>query len=276
MQYAPPKPVAAPSSMLHRLGAAHVAAWSSQPPAIHAALARVWANVHKPAATGGGAVAGASRGGGGGGGGGGAAASAAARASGSECESMSDEGDGEQICIELARSNRSTCRTCQQLIARDTPRLGVTTNDDLGYTGYTMWHHHACFDYSSHAITSKQRLSSIPGFSSLTRADCDLVEASYHAATRHHTKSTAPASKRSAKSSGHPARGAAGAGAGAQILYSQSESDDDVCEECGQHNDDCECEGEECEGCGQHGDECECEVEDGEDDDDDDDEDSDY
>jgi len=55
-QYAPPKPVVASlgMSLQQRLSAA--APWSSQPPAMQAALARVWANAHKPAATGGGAA----------------------------------------------------------------------------------------------------------------------------------------------------------------------------------------------------------------------------
>ncbi len=44
--------------------------------------------------------------------------------------------------IELARSNRSTCKGCKKTIDKDTPRIGFLLEGPFG-TGY-LWHHLPC------------------------------------------------------------------------------------------------------------------------------------
>lgn len=47
------------------------------------------------------------------------------------------------VVVEYAKSNRSTCHTCNQLIEKDTLRIGTTVSND-GYINIE-WHHDPCF-----------------------------------------------------------------------------------------------------------------------------------
>lgn len=47
------------------------------------------------------------------------------------------------VVVEIAKSGRSTCRTCRHLIEQDTIRIGTTISNE-GYINIE-WHHEECF-----------------------------------------------------------------------------------------------------------------------------------
>lgn len=158
----PPQPIAPPLRMVPQLQAMQaMSAWQTAAPGLQAAVARVWATVQRPA---GAAAPGPAVG---------AALGMAARTAALHAAALQATGrSGGRICIELARSGRSTCRTCYKYISNATPRVGEDDDSDYdgGYTS-TRWHHVACFDFAAHGIKVEKDLSRIRGFSTLNKPD---------------------------------------------------------------------------------------------------------
>eukprot|EP01050_Picozoa_sp_SAG11_P007982 SAG11_NODE_682_length_7769_cov_45.167275_13_plen_82_part_00 len=74
-------------------------------------------------------------------------------------------GDDTSLCVEYAKSNRSTCRGCFVKIEKGAVRIGVNTVDpDYGHS-QTAWHHLDCTD-KEHA-ENLESTSAIQGFDTL-------------------------------------------------------------------------------------------------------------
>ncbi|KAI3901350.1 hypothetical protein MKW92_024665 [Papaver armeniacum] len=84
--------------------------------------------------------------------------------------SPSESNSKGSIIAEYAKSNRSTCKKCSNLISVNTLRLGLHFKDRRGYD-VTKWHHISCFP--THSLQSTE---SIHGFSSLKSSDRELLE----------------------------------------------------------------------------------------------------
>lgn len=70
-----------------------------------------------------------------------------------------------KIVAEYAKSNRSSCKKCSQVISAKALRLGLVTRDSRGFD-MTKWHHLGCF---SETIESTE---AIGGFASLQVSMC--------------------------------------------------------------------------------------------------------
>ncbi|KAG8637189.1 polynucleotide 3'-phosphatase ZDP isoform X3 [Manihot esculenta] len=74
-----------------------------------------------------------------------------------------------KIVAEYAKSNRSSCKKCSQVISAKALRLGLVTRDSRGF-GMTKWHHLGCF---SETIESTE---AIGGFASLQMHDQEALK----------------------------------------------------------------------------------------------------
>uniref|UniRef100_A0ACD5VVF0 Uncharacterized protein n=1 Tax=Avena sativa TaxID=4498 RepID=A0ACD5VVF0_AVESA len=74
------------------------------------------------------------------------------------------------VSVQYAKSARSTCKGCNENIAKGTVRLGVSAHDPRGWDS-TKWYHIVCFPTSSHPLGSVEKLD---GFDSIK--DDDRVE----------------------------------------------------------------------------------------------------
>ncbi|RZC84987.1 hypothetical protein C5167_047772 [Papaver somniferum] len=84
--------------------------------------------------------------------------------------SPSESNSNESIIAEYAKSNRSTCKKCSNLISVNSLRLGLHFKDRRGYD-VTKWHHISCFP--THSL---QYIENIQGFSSLKSSDREVLE----------------------------------------------------------------------------------------------------
>jgi poly [ADP-ribose] polymerase len=87
-----------------------------------------------------------------------------------------------EISLELAKSNRSSCKVCKQKISAGKPRVGLPRNDEYGSIA---WIHPACFNWQSHKVNSEQDLSGVAGWG-------DLPEASKKTLLRSLTQTRSP------------------------------------------------------------------------------------
>ncbi|CAO1945044.1 unnamed protein product [Urochloa humidicola] len=71
------------------------------------------------------------------------------------------------VLVEYAKSGRSTCKGCNENIAKAALRLGASAHDPRGYDS-TKWYHVACFPASSYPVFPVENLQ---GFDSIKNDD---------------------------------------------------------------------------------------------------------
>lgn len=67
------------------------------------------------------------------------------------------------VSVEYAKSGRSTCKGCNENIAKGALRLGASAHDPRGFDS-TKWYHVACFPTSSYTVFPVENLK---GFDSI-------------------------------------------------------------------------------------------------------------
>ncbi|CAO2194618.1 unnamed protein product [Urochloa humidicola] len=72
-----------------------------------------------------------------------------------------------RVLVEYAKSGRSTCKGCNENIAKGALRLGASAHDPRGYDS-TKWYHVACFPASSYPVFPVENLQ---GFDSIKNDD---------------------------------------------------------------------------------------------------------
>uniref|UniRef100_A0A0D9V5D8 PARP-type domain-containing protein n=1 Tax=Leersia perrieri TaxID=77586 RepID=A0A0D9V5D8_9ORYZ len=75
------------------------------------------------------------------------------------------------ISVEYAKSGRSTCKGCSEIIASGALRLGATIRDPRGFDS-TKWYHMTCFPASTYPAFTVENLM---GFDSIKNQDCDKL-----------------------------------------------------------------------------------------------------
>ncbi|KAH7707050.1 hypothetical protein AAVH_25723 [Aphelenchoides avenae] len=75
----------------------------------------------------------------------------------------------ENYLAEYAKSGRSQCRTCRNVIEKNTLRLAEVVNNEYGKN--TEWHHFVCFWKKNHQFTTKDCARAFGGFWKLTEED---------------------------------------------------------------------------------------------------------
>ncbi|TVU35179.1 hypothetical protein EJB05_17056 [Eragrostis curvula] len=71
------------------------------------------------------------------------------------------------VSVEYAKSGRSTCKGCNENIAKGALRLGASAHDPRGFDS-TKWYHFACFPASSYPVFPVENLK---GFDSIENED---------------------------------------------------------------------------------------------------------
>ncbi|KAH0852729.1 hypothetical protein HID58_090796 [Brassica napus] len=92
--------------------------------------------------------------------------------SGEKVKEMKGSSASASVIAEYAKSSRSSCKKCSQMIAAKELRLGMVTRDSRGFD-MTKWHHLGCFPVESVAVDSVEEIG---GFSSLQSDDQDALK----------------------------------------------------------------------------------------------------
>jgi hypothetical protein len=71
---------------------------------------------------------------------------------------MSTSPAASAVCVEYAKSGRSTCKGCSAIIDSGALRLGATARDPRGFDS-TKWYHVSCFPASSHPLGPVEGIS---------------------------------------------------------------------------------------------------------------------
>nr|XP_010924786.1 polynucleotide 3'-phosphatase ZDP isoform X2 [Elaeis guineensis] len=76
-----------------------------------------------------------------------------------------------KVVAEYAKSNRSSCKNCRNVIAAGSLRLGSSSKDPRGFD-LVKWYHLDCFPSQSHLLIAVEEIT---GFSSLKNSDQDAL-----------------------------------------------------------------------------------------------------
>ncbi|KAL6616027.1 hypothetical protein ACP70R_038297 [Stipagrostis hirtigluma subsp. patula] len=87
----------------------------------------------------------------------------------SSAEGVSDKAS---VSVEYAKSGRSTCKGCNENIAKAALRLGASSRDPRGFDS-TKWYHVACFPVSAYQVFPVENLK---GFDSIENHDREMLQ----------------------------------------------------------------------------------------------------